>query len=62
MLPSRYFIELTQPQIAAQLKVNHARMLADFADAIAREAAGIFRQLDAAQGDTAEIKQLRQAV
>ncbi|HTT47910.1 MAG TPA: creatininase family protein [Pseudolabrys sp.] len=39
-----------------------ARMLADIADAIAREAADIFRQLDAVQGGTAEIKQLRQAV
>lgn len=62
MLPSRYFIELMQPEIAAQPKVNHARMLADFADAIAREAADIFRQLDAAQSGIAEIKQLRQAV
>jgi creatinine amidohydrolase len=39
-----------------------ARMLADIADAIARESAEIFRQLDAVQGGTAEIKQLRQAV
>ncbi len=39
-----------------------ARMLADIADAIAREAADIFRQLDAVQGGTREIKQLRQAV
>jgi creatinine amidohydrolase len=39
-----------------------ARMLADIADAIAREAADIFHQLDAVQGGTAEIKQLRQAV
>ena len=39
-----------------------ARMLTDIADAIAREAADIFRQLDAVQGGTAEIKQLRQAV
>jgi hypothetical protein len=62
MLPSRYFIERTQPEIAAQPKVNHARILADIADAVAREAADIFRQLDAAQGGTAEIKQLRQAV
>ncbi len=37
------------------------RMLADIADAIAREAAEIFTQLDAVQGGTAEIKQLRQA-
>jgi creatinine amidohydrolase len=37
------------------------RMLTDIADAIARDAAEIFRQLDAVQGGTAEIKQLRQA-
>lgn len=37
-----------------------ARMLADIADAIAREAVEIFRQLDTVQGGTAEIKQLRQ--
>jgi creatinine amidohydrolase len=37
------------------------QMLADIADAIAREAAEIFTQLDAVQGGTAEIKQLRQA-
>ena len=36
-----------------------ARMLADIADAIALEAADIFRQLDTVQGGTAEIKQLR---
>jgi len=39
-----------------------ARMLDDIADAIAKEATEIFRQLDAVQGGTAEIKQLRQAV
>src|SRR5512144_407430 len=38
-----------------------ARMLTDIAEAIAREAADIFRQLDAVQGGTAEFKQLRQA-
>ena len=38
-----------------------ARMLADIVDAIAGEAADIFRQLDAVQGGTAEIKQLRHA-
>jgi creatinine amidohydrolase len=37
------------------------RMLTDIADAIARDAAEIFRQLDAVQGGTAEIKHLRQA-
>lgn len=37
-----------------------ARMLSDIADAIAREAADVFRQLDAVQGGTREIKQLRQ--
>jgi creatinine amidohydrolase len=37
-----------------------ARMLADIADAIAQEASAIFRQLDAVQGGTAEVKQLRQ--
>jgi creatinine amidohydrolase len=37
------------------------RMLDDIADAIARDAAEIFRQLDAVQGGTAEIKHLRQA-
>jgi creatinine amidohydrolase len=37
-----------------------AQMLIDIADAIAREAAEIFRQLEAVQGGTAEIKQLRQ--
>jgi len=36
------------------------RMVVDIADAIAREAAAIFRQLDAVQGGTAEMKQLRQ--
>jgi creatinine amidohydrolase len=38
-----------------------ARMLADIADAIAREAQLIFRQLDAVQGGTAEVRNLRQA-
>src|SRR5512140_1723175 len=38
-----------------------ARMLSDIAEAIAKEATEIFRQLDAVQGGTAEIKQLRQA-
>ena len=38
-----------------------ARMLTDIADAIAKEAADIFRQLDVVQGGTAEIKHLRQA-
>jgi creatinine amidohydrolase len=37
-----------------------ARMLAEVADAIVREATDIFRQLDAVQGGTREIKQLRQ--
>lgn len=37
------------------------RMRDDIADAIAKEASGIFAQLDAVQGGTAEIKQLRQA-
>ena len=37
------------------------RMLADIAEAIGREAAEIFRQLDAVQGGTAEVKQLRRA-
>ena len=36
------------------------RMLAEIADAIAKEAAAIFRQLDAVQGGTAEMKQRRQ--
>jgi creatinine amidohydrolase len=36
------------------------RMVGDIADAIAREAAAIFRQLDAVQGGNAELKQLRQ--
>ena len=39
-----------------------ARMLADIADAIAKEATEIFGQLAAVQGGTAEIKHLRQAV
>lgn len=39
-----------------------ARMLADIAEAVAREATVIFGQLDAVQGGTAEIKQLRQAM
>jgi len=38
-----------------------AKMLADIADAIAREAAEIFSGLERVQGGTAEIKQLRQA-
>src|SRR5438128_8639503 len=36
------------------------RMLADIAEAIAREATDIFAQLDAVQGGTAEVKRLRQ--
>jgi creatinine amidohydrolase len=36
------------------------RMVEDIADAIANEASAIFRQLDAVQGGTAEMKQLRQ--
>src|SRR5262245_2705629 len=36
------------------------RMIADIADAIARSAGDIFRELDAVQGGIAEIKQLRQ--
>src|SRR6266849_1331706 len=36
------------------------RMLADIADAIAKEATEIFAQLDAVQGGTAEAKRLRQ--
>jgi creatinine amidohydrolase len=39
-----------------------ARMLADIADAIAKEATEIFRQLEKVQGGTAEIKHVRQAV
>jgi hypothetical protein len=35
-------------------------MVGDIADAIAREAAAIFRQLDTVQGGSAELKQLRQ--
>jgi len=38
-----------------------ARMLTDIADAIAREATDIFRELDAVQGGPAEIKHLRHA-
>src|SRR6266850_5040985 len=37
-----------------------ARMLTDIADAIAKEAAAIFGQLDAVQDGTAEVKHLRQ--
>jgi creatinine amidohydrolase len=37
-----------------------ARMLVEIADAIAREAREIYRQLDAVQGGTAEMKNLRQ--
>jgi creatinine amidohydrolase len=37
-----------------------AKMLTDIADAIAKEAHEIYRQLDAVQGGTREIKQLRQ--
>jgi creatinine amidohydrolase len=37
------------------------KMLADIADAIAKEARDIFRQLDMVQGGTREIRQLRQA-
>jgi creatinine amidohydrolase len=36
------------------------KMLKDVADAIAREAAEVFAQLDTAQGGTAEVKRLRQ--
>ena len=36
------------------------RMVVDIADAIASEAAAIFRQLDAVQGGTAEMRELRQ--
>jgi hypothetical protein len=35
-------------------------MLTEIADAIAKEASDIFRQLDAIQGAPREIKQLRQ--
>jgi hypothetical protein len=35
-------------------------MLKDIADAIAKEATGIFAQLEAVQGGTAEVKRLRQ--
>jgi creatinine amidohydrolase len=38
-----------------------ARMLGEIAEAIAREAADIFRLLDTVQGGTAELRQLRQA-
>src|SRR5499425_1853768 len=38
-----------------------ARMLVDIADAIAKEATEIFRQLDAVQGGTAELRQFRKA-
>jgi creatinine amidohydrolase len=38
-----------------------SKMLTDIAAAIALEASTIFRQLDAVQGGTAEMKQLRQA-
>ena len=37
-----------------------ARMITDIADAIAKEAAEVFTQLDAVQGGTAEVKRLRQ--
>ncbi len=37
-----------------------ARMLADVAEKIAREASDILRQLEAVQGGTAEVKRLRQ--
>lgn len=36
------------------------RMLTDIATAIAREASAIFRQLDAVQGGTAEVRRLRE--
>jgi len=36
------------------------RMVGDIANAIAREAGAIFRELDAVQGGTAELKRLRQ--
>jgi creatinine amidohydrolase len=36
------------------------RMLADISDAIAAEAAAIFRELDSVQGGTAELRELRQ--
>jgi creatinine amidohydrolase len=46
------------PQHASSEKGR--RMVGDIANAIAREAAAIFRQLDAVQGGTAEMKQFRQ--
>jgi len=46
------------PQHATPEKAK--RMLADIAEQIARETRHIFSQLDAVQGGTAEIKQLRQ--
>ena len=50
-------------QPAARHRRQRARACStDIADAIAREAREIFRQLDAVQGGTAEIKQLRQVV
>jgi creatinine amidohydrolase len=46
------------PQHATREKGE--RMLDDIAEAIAKEASAIFRQLDAVQGGAAEIKHLRQ--
>lgn len=46
------------PQHATTDKAH--RMLTEIADAIAREASDIFRQLDAVQGGVAEVKHLRQ--
>ena len=48
------------PQYATAEK--GAGMLADIADAIAKEATEIYCQLDAAQGGTAELNQLRQVI
>ena len=46
------------PQSATAEKGD--RMLAEIADAIAKEATEVFAQLDAVQGGTAEVKRLRQ--
>ena len=46
------------PQHATPAKGT--KMVTDIADAIVKEARDIYRQLDAVQGGTAEMKQLRQ--
>ena len=56
-LPGRTSLE----PVSGAIGSNVTFRIAEIADAIAREATDIFRELDAAQGGPAEIKHLRHA-